>query len=141
MSENDKPTEQEQKAIVAESGKAYPIRMMHFMDGTLIVGFVIAVLQDHIMMLHPYELRANVTDSDEEGENITEYQLTPYMDQLAEYDPESMTPTPFMVSGTLSPAIVPAKHVRDFYMTHVHLRTREAMIERGVVIKKPTTLH
>lgn len=141
MSENDKPTEQEQKAILAESGKAYPIRMMHFMDGTLIVGFVISVQPDHIMMLHPYELRANVSEDEEGDENIAQYQLTPYMDQLIENDPETLVPVPFMVSATVSPAIIPSAHVRQFYMTHVQLKIRESMIARGVKITRPTTLH
>ena len=103
--------------VVAENGKAYPIRLLHMVNGQLIIGMVIDVFPDVMMILRPYEVEVA---EDDEG-NISAYQLVPYLDQLAEYDPQTLNPVPFMNANMIAP-VVPARHMISTYMAVTRLR-------------------
>lgn len=113
--------EQLASLVKADPNKSYPIRMLHLSSGSLIVGFVISILPETVMMLRPHVMQI-AGDRNGEGEfNIEFYEMIPYLNQLVEYDPDDLDPTPFMVSNIIS-INIPAAHVRRNYTTITQIK-------------------
>lgn len=116
--QNQEPeVEEEYEHIVAKPGGKYPVRLLHLINGMLVMGFVLRALPDSLMVLRPYEV---ITHEQEDG-TIPAYELEPYLDQLAEYDANTMLPVPFMTANIVG-VVIPAKHLMQSYMTHIRLR-------------------
>ena len=100
---------------VAKRGQSYPIRLLHTVNGILIVGLVVHVTSDTIHVLRPYCVEVNYNEKKHE---VTCYNILPYLDQLVDYDPTSKLSTPFVISSIISMS-TPAPHLLRNYMTMV----------------------
>lgn len=112
-------SEQKEVPLRAEHGKVYPIRLLHMPDDQLIIGFVLAVLDDVVLMVRPYW----VDPQQDETGNIVSYTVTPYLDQLVHHDPETLEPVPFTRSNIYS-INLPAAHLRKTYNANQGFRER-----------------
>ncbi len=106
------------ESINAEPGAKYPIRILHYANGLLVMGFVIKVFPETTMVLRPYVVSVNY---DRNSDNITEYELTPYLDQIMYYDPLDLTPSPFMNASMVS-ITRPSQHLLENYTSIVSLK-------------------
>lgn len=107
--------------LTAKPGGRYPIRLLHMTNGMLIIGFVINVFPETSLILRPYVVEA---DYDPQKDNIDEYEFTPYLNQLVDYNALDLSPISFMNSAIIAIAI-PAQHLLENY-THI-IRLREAV--------------
>lgn len=104
--------------LVAVAGVKYPIRLLHLMNGMLIIGYVIAVYPETTMVLRPYLVEPIF---DETRTNITEYEFEPYLDQMSFFDAHDLVPTPFLNSACVSISR-PAHHLVFNYTSIIKLR-------------------
>lgn len=105
-------------SVVAEPGGRYPIRMLHYLNGMMVIGFVIAVFPETTMLLRPHVVEVSYNS---QNENIEGYEFSPYLDQMIYYDPHDLTPVPFMNSNTVA-LVRPAAHVISNYTDFVRLK-------------------
>lgn len=104
----------------AERGTRYPIRLFNLVNGSLIIGFFLGSTDGALMILRPHEVEYDV-DFDGNGEgNIVSYNLCPHLDQLAEYDPQTLDAVPFMQSAVISMP-VPSPSLLSLFNTHVQI--------------------
>lgn len=108
----------EEVDLQAVPGKAYPIRLLHLTNGMIIIGYVISVIGDTIMVLRPHILDIEYNPA---SKNIEHYEFDPYMDQLADNDPLSVDPTPFVLSNVFS-VNRPTQHVVENFAGIVRLK-------------------
>ena len=111
-------TEKEASQVRARPGEKYPIRMLHYSNGMLIIGFVICVFPETTMLLRPHSVEV-VYNSEET--NIEGYEFTPYLDQMIYYDPHDLTPIPFMNAASMS-LVRPAPHLISNYTDIIRLK-------------------
>ena len=119
----DPPTEEEIRQITAKRGQSYPIRILHLVSDLLVIGFVIEVLPDTVLLLRPY-----VIDADGNDTEMRSYELIPYLDQLADYDPQSLVPIPFFKTSIIAP-VTPARHLIKTYTNIVNLKEQFSVSE------------
>lgn len=125
------------KHIKAVEGQSYPIRLLHLNNGILIIGFVIEIFPEVILVLRPYSV---VPDYDMATGNIDGYEFVPYLDQLAHYDPNTLDPTPFVMSSIVS-VNVPAEHMIFNYDNIISIKSAAAEDLERIVIRKRTYLN
>ena len=116
-------TEEEIASTVAKAGHSYPIRILHLVNRTIVIGFVISVFPETTMVLRPYTVSVNFNP---ETENIEEYEFTPYLDQLAHYDPTDLQAIPFMNSAIIS-IVRPSQHVVENYNGLIQIKETVAV--------------
>lgn len=124
LSGNDAPHQ-----VEAQSGRSYPIRLLHLFGGLIVIGFVIEVFPETTMVLRPHVVEILLNREDE---NIEEYQLSPYLDQLIHYDPLALRPVPFMNTAIVS-ITRPADHLIENYTSVVRLKEAVAIAEQNHV--------
>ena len=122
--EQSEDSEERIDRIVAKPGQSYPIRLIYYPNGKLIIGFVIAVFPETTMLLRPHLVDV-IAD---ETENVTEYDFTPFLDQMAHVDPTDLVPTPFM-NNTMLAIVRPAEHVVRNFSDYVRLKESVASAE------------
>lgn len=138
-------TEEAVDLVRVESGKAYPIRLMHFQNGLNVIGYVIAVFPETTMVLRPYTV---TVDYNEHTDNVEGYEFTPFLDQMAYFNPLDLTPVPFMNNQMIA-IVRPSEHVVSNYTGVIRLREKvastpddehfEILMSREV--PRSTTLH
>jgi len=96
--------------------------MLHYPNGQLIIGFVIAVFPETTMMLRPHIVDVQADEND----NVEEYEFVPYLDQMAHVDPTDLVPVPFMNAHTMS-IIRPAEHVVRNFSDFIRLKESVAL--------------
>lgn len=121
MEVQDHPDQDEslvKRIVRAEPGKQYPVRILHFVNGLMIIGFVIEVFPETTMVLRPHSLDVNFN---EHSENVEGYDFEPYLNQIAHYDPSDLTPVAFMNSSLVA-LVRPADHVIKNYVGLVQIK-------------------
>jgi len=124
-------------SIRAEPGKEYPIRLLHLMNGMLVIGFVISIVQSTILMLRPYIVDI---DYDAEDKNIVAYALDPYLDQLVHYEANSLDPVPFILDNVVS-VNIPARHLMENYNNIISMASIVAIDEDKLKIRRSEFLN
>lgn len=115
---NEVTDEQVRDKVVAKPGAKYPVRLVHLINGILVIGFVIEVFPEVTMLLRPYVVEV---EFDPEQKNVPEYDFIPYMDQMAHFDPKELTPVSFM-NASMVAIFRPAQHVLENYTAIIQLK-------------------
>lgn len=110
--------EQAAEMVRVEPGKAYPVRLLHYPNGMIVIGYVIAVFPETTMVLRPYTVQVSYNEA---SDNVDEYEFAPYLDQMAYYSPTDLTPVPFM-NGMMIAMLRPSEHLVQNYTGVVRLR-------------------
>lgn len=118
---------------LAEHGKEYPIRIIHLLDGSLMIGFVIGIEGSVVMVLRPYLVEASTKEDDQN--DIVNYELVPYLDQLVGYDPNTLEPMSIMLSSAISLAS-PADHLATNYQQIINMKSLLGYHPEGKILLK-----
>lgn len=93
---------------------SHKIRLFSFPSGLMIVGWIIGSENGAISCVFPLELQLFLNEDD----SVAEYEFTPYLENLAEFDINEPYPYTFPITS-LQSVIVPSHHVVRNYMGHL----------------------
>lgn len=116
----------------AEYGEEYPIRILHLANEMIIIGYIIDSFSDVVMVLRPYIVDM---DYDRENSNIMAYEIEPYLNQLALYNPNELDAVPFVMNNIISIA-VPATHLSQNYQQIVAMKATAAVDAERILLTK-----
>lgn len=105
---------------VAQGPNSYTLKVFNFLNGMVIVGYLLREDSSYLWVLRPMVADIDVDDS---GTNVVRYGFVPYMNQISMNHPLTLKSIPISKGSVIS-VTQPSDHVAMHYNTVLHFNEK-----------------